>query len=113
MHDCNPISEAAATSAKSIEDTIKMTIPGWTGQWNGDVWKTIVHLRSYSNNLKIFVIDCDYGLGVIKFGTPASKLNLKPEEIKNLTYHDLLKNRKYFLNLKMLSYVPRFLKTLK
>jgi hypothetical protein len=37
-----------------------------TGEWIGDVWKTIIHLKSkYKDCLNITVLETDYGLGYI------------------------------------------------
>lgn len=44
LHDCNPLSEVAALPAKSIREIQKLNPPGFTGIWNGDVWKTIAYL---------------------------------------------------------------------
>lgn len=67
MHDCFPPNEAAATPASSFHEAKKMNIQGWTGQWCGDVWKTIVYLKQkYPEQLQISVIEDDFGLGVIQ-----------------------------------------------
>lgn len=113
IHDCNPPHEPAATPAFSIEEAEKESVSGWTGEWNGDVWKTIVQLRSNYDNLKIFVLDCDYGLGIIVKGKPESTLNYSTEEIKNLTYKDLEANRVKLLNLKNPEFFSDFIYSLK
>jgi hypothetical protein len=65
------------------------------GFWTGDCWKSFVHLRSYRSDLEMFVIDTDFGVGVIKKG---SQTTIKiPQE---LTYEYLESNRKTCLNLK-------------
>ncbi len=83
MHDCSPPSELMA-SPTFVE-----------GAWNGDVWKTIVALRARPD-LLISVIDSDYGVGVISFGTPKETFSI---DTKSLTYKDLKENRQYYLNL--------------
>jgi len=45
VHDCSPPHEAAAYPAGSYEHAALSNLPGWTGEWCGDVWKTIVYLR--------------------------------------------------------------------
>ena len=36
------------------------------GLWNGDCWKAFVKIRTEFNNLKMNVIDHDWGVGVIE-----------------------------------------------
>jgi hypothetical protein len=68
IHDCKPTTEAMAYPAKSFEDAKSKNLPGWTGEWCGDVWKVIPKLRERSD-LKIEVLNYDYGLGVIRWNT--------------------------------------------
>lgn len=112
MHDCNPPSEAAAHPAHSHEHVKSLNLPGFTGEWCGDVWKTIVHLRSSRSDLSIFVLNCDYGLGVIMKRQPKGLLKYTISEIEKLSYKDLDKNREYLLNLKKQEYLEEFLQTL-
>jgi len=103
MHDCNPISSIVETPANYYEDAceivkVKGVNPyGYT--WTGDVWKTLVNIRSFYSDMEVITLDCDFGLGVIKKGKPQSMLNFTEEEIENLTYSDLESNRAKFLNL--------------
>ena len=113
LHDCNPLSEAAAIPAKSISEVQKMNPPDFTGVWNGDVWKTIFYLRSTRKDLRVFVLDCDFGLGIITRETPENMLKYSAEEIRNISYHDLSKDRQSLLNLKGVSYFKEFLKRMK
>ena len=106
LHDCNPTSEAAA--APSLE--IAKKLPGWTGFWSGDVWKTIVYLRSARPDLYVTVLDCDYGLGLITPGNPEGMLAYSPEDIDAMTYRDLSDNRKNILNLHSPDYLESFLR---
>ena len=108
MHDCNPLTEAAAFPAQSFEHAKSLNIPGFAGEWNGDVWKTILHLRSNRHDLNIFVLDCDEGLGIITKGVPGNTLHFSPEEIQGLSYRDLDANRERFLNLRNLEYFHEF-----
>lgn len=112
MHDCSPQSEAAAYPAQSYQHAESLNIPGFTGEWNGDVWKTIVDLRSSRKDLNVFVLDCDQGLGVIVKGQPENGLSYTPEEINSLSYEDLDDKRKHLLNLKGQEYFHEFLRTL-
>ncbi len=112
LHDCNPLSEVAALPAKSIREIQNLNPPGFTGTWNGNVWKTIAYLRSIAKNLHVFVLDCDFGLGIITKGTPKNMLEYSADEVKNLSYSDLSGNRQSILNLKDVSFLGKFLKTI-
>ncbi len=111
MHDCNPQSEVAASPVHSIDPSATSNIQDWKIIWNGDVWKTICYLRSAHRDLNVFVLDCDQGLGIITRGNSEDTLSFTPEQIDNLTYKDLAKDRKKLLNLKDSDYLFDFLKT--
>ena len=106
MHDCNPVTEAAAFAADSLE-AIKQ-LDNYQGVWNGDVWKTIVHLRSLHKDLEVFVLNCDHGVGVVRKGIPTDTLDFRENEIQQLTYQDLERDRNRFLNLKSPEYFEEF-----
>ena len=105
MHDCNPSSESAGHPIRS--EAKKMD--GWTGAWMGDVWKTIVYLRSVRPDLKVFVLNCDCGLGIIQKGVPENMLKYSEETIACLTYKELEENKMSLLNLKKPDYWNSFL----
>jgi len=109
MHDCSPPSRAAAHPAGSSRDAAELELRGWTGEWCGDVWRTICYLRSHRTDLRVFVLDCDYGLGIVTEGEADSCLNLSQEELKEMTYEDLVADRRNLLNLKDESYLLQFL----
>ena len=109
LHDCNPVSEAAAYPAKCIDEVRKINPPGFEGIWNGDVWKTIAYLRATRKDLNVFVLDCDFGLGVVTRGTPENMLEYSAEAVRNLTYRDLSENRESLLNLKDARFIEEFL----
>lgn len=110
MHDCNPISEAESYPTLPSSHVSNLNLPGWTGAWCGEVWKTIAHLRSTRSDLNIFVLNCDHGVGVITRGTPDDILDYSPEAINNLSYHDLARDREMILNLKKADFLDKFLK---
>ncbi len=112
MHDCNPMTEEAAYPASSTQEGEHRNIPGFTGEWNGDVWKTVVHLRSLRSDLDVFVLDCDQGLGVITKQKATSCLAYNLEEVYNLSYKDLDRDRVRLLNLQPTNILSSFLKTL-
>lgn len=97
MHDCNPLTREANVSFAEWEAR------NFTGTWNGDVWKAIMHLRT-RNDINVFVLDCDHGLGIITRTKPESVLPFTPTQIASFTYDDLDKNRKYWINLKPVEY---------
>lgn len=94
LHDCNPASEANSLDFLHT----------------GTVWKTIVNIRSNYNDLNVFVLDCDEGLGIIRRGEPNGMLSYSLEEIQNFSYNDLEKNRNMMLNLKNLAYFNEIIK---
>lgn len=103
MHDCNPLNEKMASPTHPPLDV------HWGGGWTGEVWKTIMTLRTQPE-LKVFVLDTDNGLGVVARGKPDELLKFRYNDIKNLTYRDLEKNREKFLNLKPPEYWFKFLR---
>ncbi|HET7178618.1 MAG TPA: class I SAM-dependent methyltransferase [Chryseosolibacter sp.] len=105
MHDCNPLTKAAAYPARSFEDVVSLNLPDYGGIWNGDVWKSIVHLRSLHRDLDVCVLNCDHGIGVLRRGDGTSGASLSADTIAGLTYEDLAANREQLLNLKS----PEFL----
>jgi hypothetical protein len=113
LHDCNPSSEAAAIPAQSISEVQKINPPGFNGVWNGDVWKTIAYLRVTRKDLRVFVLDCDFGLGIITKEAPENMLKYSAEEVRKLSYRDLSKDRQSLLNLKDVSYFKEFLNRMK
>jgi len=97
MHDCNPQTKEEAGTFEEWRVRGK-------GQWNGDVWKAVLHLRSTRNDINVFVLDCDQGLGIITKGKPENMLKFSQPEIRALSYEQLNDNRKTWLNLKPADY---------
>jgi hypothetical protein len=60
----------------------------------------IVHLRSTRSDLRVFVLNSDFGLGIVCYGKPENLLSFTPEAIEAMSYWDLADNRAAFLNLK-------------
>ncbi|MBS1501738.1 MAG: class I SAM-dependent methyltransferase [Bacteroidetes bacterium] len=110
VHDCNPLSETAAVRAYTSEEVMNMNLPGWTGVWNGDVFKAIVRLRNERKDLDISVYNTDHGVGVVTRGQ--SKNDLSDINIDGMTYQDLDNNRVRFLNLKDPAEFPVFVRNL-
>ena len=105
LHDCNPASEVAALPTMAMA----WRRPDFTGEWNGDVWKTIVRLRATRPDLRVCVLDCDQGVGLVRYGDGDPPLAIDEDEIDALGYDDLASDRKHWLNLKPPSYIAEFL----
>lgn len=99
LHDCNPENEIQALPAMSYQSVVDLNLKNWDGVWNGDVWKTIAHLRSQRNDIEIITLNTDCGLGIIRKRKSQVPLNLSVDEIKKMSYSDLEKNRIEILNL--------------
>lgn len=99
LHDCNPMTEAATapTPAEAL------ALSGGRSGWNGDVWKTIVHLRSLREDVGVRVLDCDEGLGLVWRGRAARLLPFGQADIVSMAYADLAANRVELLNLHPMS----------
>ncbi|MCB0798790.1 MAG: class I SAM-dependent methyltransferase [Chitinophagales bacterium] len=118
VHDCNPTNYALAYPSKNsiheIEElAAKGLLPGWNGFWNGDVWKAIVHMRIISDDLDIFTLDLDWGIGVICKRPTTRYTGLTVEELQLADYSLLETNRQALLNLQPPVYLDRFIETLK
>lgn len=97
MHDCNPRMEEHAGTYQEHQKRGR-------GCWNGDVWRAVVHLRSQRDDINVFVLDCDEGLGVITRGKPENRLSLTPQDIRSFGYADFEAHREQWLNLKPADY---------
>jgi methyltransferase family protein len=110
LHDCNPATELISRRAESWDDFIaQQKGPLVIGVWSGDVWKSIVYLRSMRDDLRVTVLKCDMGVGVVRKGSPESRLSYSPAEIQALSYAELAADRKRLLNLKPPRYLDEFL----
>jgi hypothetical protein len=110
LHDCNPALELIGRRAETWEDFVaQQKGPLVIGIWSGDVWKSIVYLRSLRRDLRVAVLKCDTGVGVVRKGAPESRLAYTPEQIEALSYSDLAADRKRMLNLKPPRYLGEFL----
>ena len=88
VHDCLPNSLA------------QQAVPRYRGYWNGDVWKSIVELRTY-DNLDIFTSQIDFGIAVIRKRTNSNILRLNSDLIyEKLRFKDYYYNHLKFMNIK-------------
>lgn len=106
---CNPPVPSAGVAAPSRQEAARMDLPGWTGLWCGDGWKCIAKLRAVHADLNVFVLDYDYGLGVVSRGRPDNIIYINPVQLDHLTFADLNSNRAMLLNLKPQDYLHEFL----
>ena len=116
MHDCNPTRRLMAAPSESYEDYLRTYVRGWSAllarnhAWTGDVWKTVVHLRSLRSDVQVAVLDCDRGVGLVRKAGPRDMLDYSPGDIDGLSYSDLEADRKALLNLKPPEYLETFLR---
>jgi len=83
-HDMNPSTEGAHDNSCGA---------------SGDCWRALVRLRQERGGLNVFVVDTDYGCGVISKAFPYYRGQKKLEINEELSYKGLDGNRKEWLNL--------------
>ena len=88
MHDCSPPTEWHQRPEHEYDGS---------GEWNGTTWKAYVEFKCKRNDLKMCVVDTDYGVGVIQRGK--QKIWDKHPFEKCIQYDYLEKNRTKLLNL--------------
>ncbi|MDC1223897.1 class I SAM-dependent methyltransferase [Pelagibacteraceae bacterium] len=87
LHDCLP---------RTIWNQI---FPRINSDWNGDVWKSIVHSRTF-NHIDTYTFVADRGIGIIFPRSNRKILNLKNGlDFKNLKYKDYFMNHDDYMNL--------------
>ena len=86
IHDCLP---------KKIWNQI---VPRAYGHWNGDVWKAIVHSRTY-DHADTYTCKADHGLGIIFKRKNKEQLRIKEKNFKNLKFSDYYNNHNEYMNL--------------
>ena len=85
IHDCLP---------KKIWNQI---VPRMYGHWNGDVWKAIVHSRTF-DYADTYTLKADHGLGIIFKRQNKKHLKIKEENFKNLKFSDYYNKHEEFMN---------------
>ena len=83
VHDCNPRDEAMQRVPREGQ-----------GMWTGDVWKAWVRFRATRPDLKMVVVNADFGCGIIRRGRQKT---IRPPG--NLSYEVLALHRERLLNL--------------
>jgi predicted O-methyltransferase YrrM len=84
-HDINPEHEWLQRRERTNEQI----------EWTGDCWRAFVELRKTRRDLEMFVVDTDYGCGIIKRGTQQTI-----DYPSDIDYEYFDKHRKRLLNLK-------------
>lgn len=71
------------------------TIPRIQNEWTGDCWKAWVKIRSLRNDLTMYVVDTDFGCGIIQKGRQ-DLLHIHDSE---LYYKNFCSNKKQWMNI--------------
>lgn len=82
VHDCLPTTE------------IMQSVPRQVSEWTGDVWRAFVWFREMHNELKMLVVDTDYGVGVIRRSQRRHPFKAKAD----LTYDNFVKYKDVWMN---------------
>ncbi len=99
LHDCLPPNHAASVPAECRDHAEAMGLPGWTGAWCGDVYKTVLWLRSQRLDTVVDTVDTDFGVGILRWGTNAHPLRLSSDAIEDVGYDELIANQASYLGL--------------
>ena len=83
LHDCMPDSMS------------KQAVPRYKMQWNGDVWKAIIHFRQ-QKFIDTYTCEIDQGIGIIKKRENTQILNID-KSISQLKFKDYYENYKKYL----------------
>ena len=86
VHDCLPRTMA------------QQAVPRYRGSWNGDVWKSIVKLRTQSD-LDICTCEVDFGIAIIQKKNNSKILKHDIDNFKNLKFNDYYYNHQEFMNI--------------
>ena len=86
VHDCLPRSIA------------HQAVPRYRGSWNGDVWKSIVELRT-NPKLDTYTCQIDFGVGVIIDRNNTDLLDCKVSDFSKLKFKDYFYNHDKFMRI--------------
>jgi SAM-dependent methyltransferase len=107
IHDCLPNSPV---NAMPTYEEAKQH-PDFEGNWTGEVYKTIIHLRALRDDLFIAVVNVDWGVGIVKKGNPEGMVFIKVDDIRRMSYDDFAKDKERLLNLKPKDWFYEFIET--
>lgn len=99
VDDCIPPEESASKPIK----------PNNNALWCGDVWKSILHLRTTRRDLRVFVLDCAYGLGIVARQPAMSNIAYTPAEISDMSYDLFYRDRARLLDLVPKDYLSSYI----
>lgn len=86
IHDCLPRSIAHQAT------------PRYRGSWNGDVWKSIVEMRTLSH-IDTYTCQIDFGVGVIRNRNNSDILKVDIKDFSKLKFRDYYYNYKKFMRI--------------
>ena len=86
VHDCLP------------NNVYDQAVPRCKYIWNGDVWKTIVELRTF-DYVNTYTCYADLGIGVILKNKNKNKLKLDNIDFSKLKFSDYFNNYKEYMNI--------------
>ena len=73
-------------------------VPRIYGHWNGDVWKAIVHTRTYDHT-DTYTCVADHGIGIIFKRKNMNRLIIEEKDFKKLKFEHYYNNHKKFMNI--------------
>jgi hypothetical protein len=73
-------------------------VPRIYGHWNGDVWKAIVHSRTY-DHADTYTCVADHGIGIIFKRKNMNRLIIEEKDFKKLKFKHYYNNHKKFMNI--------------
>ena len=73
-------------------------VPRIYGHWNGDVWKAIVHSRTY-DHADTYTCVADHGIGIIFKRKNMNRLIIEEKDFKKLKFKQYYNNYKKFMNI--------------
>lgn len=91
LHDCNPPTKY---HTRSYEEYLKTR-----GEWNGDVFKGFIKLKQELLNWNCFVINEDFGCGIITKTPPKNELGNNTNTLNKINWEYFNNNRDNLLNL--------------
>ena len=86
IHDCLPRSVA------------HQAIPRYRGSWNGDVWKSIVEMRTL-DHIDTYTCQIDFGVGLIKKTKNSDILKIHFKDFSKLKFRDYYYNYKKYMRI--------------
>ncbi len=105
LNGCLPINDKSSNYIKNkYQFPIKSNIIKST-----DIWKVVAYLRSFRNDINVFVLNIKDGIGIITKEKPESHLGLKKGEFLELTTQKIMDQKDNILNLKSMQYFNDFL----